>query len=952
MQKKLLPLCLVLCMLVAALMILPANATTENTQAEINASGAYSLFNSGATGSSYHTYNLTWGYDANPDSHSYSNNGYDIFGGMDNSSPVTVGMGIPFVVSKRISERATLTIYAYDVDEESGERDYIYLVDDTTGTRTVLGYLSGMNNQWNTTTLYIDPSNFTVGHTYHFENVISVSGWCVYVRTVSLEMTTLNNPSENPVISEHAFDASIDKNGIVTANLYLKTAEEVTYNLEYAASVNENQKGSLVDQTITATPNGVKKQVTFALESGSPKGSYKVDVVIKDLNDNPLTTYSATAGYSYSAVNYNSNGGSNQIPIDDNSYSSGDTVNVLFDYTPSKKDYTFIGWAKSNTATAPDYTIDGTNTFVIGSDDVTLYAVWSHNTTAHDWTKVSETKAGCTTFGEVVYKCFCGESRSEKLAPTGHNYAVTKTVEATCTEDGYIEFTCQNTGCNATKKQNLPVLGHDFGNDNTCDRCEYERNVHVHSYTENIVDPTCTAMGYTEYTCSCGYSYRDNYIEPVRHDWNSGVITTEATCTSDGLMTYTCLTCSAAKTEVIIGEHKWSEVVVFEKTCTEDGLSTKTCAVCGEIESIIVPAGHSWDEGNETLAPTCKTEGSKTCICGDCGTEESFIIPELGHNFVNGICTRCGVSFIEIVTPSSHPLYGMYFEIDDILSDYGPSLIDEYGVMLDYNSDANLEKVAVYLTQDGTMWRRCIAVKGTNITHATYVPYLSYQSEIKYTGLNHDWINIFKLNENSDGIWCYSNYATIGVNLEDAYGNLLLSLYDIGQAGAETRIFDDLDEMIAWLSNDCAEHTESEWITDKEPTCAPGSKHKECTVCGKILEKEEIPAVEEHSYSNGTRTDEAHPHKIYKVCICDAEIYSGTNTALANCNQCNTKVGDLNGDGDIGISDLVFLSQYIAGWSITLQNEHAADVNNDGKLNVLDLVVFAQFLAGWDVTLG
>ena len=65
------------------------------------------------------------------------------------------------------------------------------------------------------------------------------------------------------------------------------------------------------------------------------------------------------------------------------------------------------------------------------------------------------------------------------------------------------------------------------------------------------------------------------------------------------------------------------------------------------------------------------------------------------------------------------------FEIDDILSDYGPSLIDEYGVMLDYNSDANLEKVAVYLTQDGTMWRRCIALVGSNIEYATYVTYLS-----------------------------------------------------------------------------------------------------------------------------------------------------------------------------------------------------------------------------------
>ena len=188
----------------------------------------------------------------------------------------------------------------------------------------------------------------------------------------------------------------------------------------------------------------------------------------------------------------------------------------------------------------------------------------------------------------------------------------------------------------------------------------------------------------------------------------------------------------------------------------------------------------------------------------------------------------------------------MYFEIDDILSDYGPSLIDEYGVMLDYNSDAILEKVAVYLVQEGTMWRRCIAVKGTNIKYATYVPYLSYDSEIKYTGLNHDWINIFRLSDNGRGVWCYSDFATIGVNLQDAYGNLLLSLYDIGQAGAQTRIFDDLDEMKAWLYGTCEEHTPSDWIVETPASCADGSQYKICTACGELITTEIIPAVSDH----------------------------------------------------------------------------------------------------------
>ena len=144
------------------------------------------------------------------------------------------------------------------------------------------------------------------------------------------------------------------------------------------------------------------------------------------------------------------------------------------------------------------------------------------------------------------------------------------------------------------------------------------------------------------------------------------------------------------------------------------------------------------------------------------------------------------------------------------------------------------------------MWRRCIAVVGDNISYATYVPYLSYNEEIHYSGLNSDWINIFRLSENSDGIWCYSNYVTIGVNLEDADGNLLLSLYDIGEAGAKTRIFDDLDAMIEWLKDEdgCIYHTPGSWIIDNYPTTmSAGQKHNECIDCGATVETKIIPPV-------------------------------------------------------------------------------------------------------------
>ena len=499
-------------------------------------------------------------------------------------------------------------------------------------------------------------------------------------------------------------------------------------------------------------------------------------------------------------VSYDANGGDGTVPADANYYRSGNNVSVKFDNIPSRDGYTFLGWSVNSNATAPAYTADGTKNFSISTNNITLYAVWKQNIHIHNFEEISRQEPDCENYGQVIMACECGQQKSQPLAPLGHNYQITAQRQPSCTVDGYTVMTCSR--CGHTKHPIEPPLGHDFGDDNVCDRCGYRVDSHTHSLTETVVPPTCTAMGYTQYTCACGYSYRADYIEPKPHNWDEGTVTTPMTCIQNGVIVYVCQDCDAERTDIILAEHDWSETVTVPATCTTDGYLKKVCQVCEQVETEIIPAGHTWTDVSVDRQPDCENPGSKSCVCSVCGATETFEIPKLGHNFVNGVCTRCGIGFIDVVVPSEHPIYGMYFEVDEILSDYGPEIIDEYGVMLDYNEGAQFNKVAVYLTQDGTMWRRCIAATGNNIQHATYVPYLSYGSDIKYTGLNSPWINTFSLRKNSDDIWCYDNYTTIGVNLEDAYGNLLLSLYDIGQAGAQTRIFDDLDEMIAWLIDD------------------------------------------------------------------------------------------------------------------------------------------------------
>ena len=810
---------------------------------------SYTLFNSGRTGSRQR-YSSSSPYNKNTSS--LNNGGYDFYASY--SSMKTIRLGLGFKVNYEVTEKAFVTIYAYDVDEKDGERDLIYLVDENTGARTKLdGYLHGQDEMWNTTTLEIAPSYFTTGHTYHFELTESVSGWVVYVRNVALQLTC---GSVTNIEVSADFTASISSSGRISTTLNISSTEAYTYTLEYAANYGYNQYGAGVS-SITSSPSGAVKEYSFQLNSGAPKGVYTINVLIKDSSGNVKLSKSVEAGYAYYSVSYHSNGGSNNLPSDKNAYSAGNTVNVLFNYLPSRAGYIFLGWSTDQYATSPMYTKNGLNSFTIGSSSVNLYAVWEEEKPCeHENTKwVILDPATCMSDGTKRLECVdCGEYLQTITYAGTHEYEITTEVEATCTEDGYIIMTCKHDGCEQSKQQTLIASGHDFGRDNICDKCGFARENHEHNFTQIVVEPECTKVGYTINTCSCGYSYRDNYVDQKGHDWDEGEITVEATCTTDGLIVHHCLECSATLEIPIEAAHDWEERVTKQATCTEDGEMERTCLVCGESETVVIPAGHDWDEGTVVTEPGCMTDGVKTCTCLVCGTVEDLPIKHEGHRFVNGSCQKCGARIPDIVNPdNNHPEYGMYFEIEDIISDYGPDYINEYGVLLDYNKDANIKKVAVYLTQDGTMWRRCIACVGEGITYATYVPYLSYEEEIKYTGLNHEWINIFRLSKNSDNIWCYSDYATIGVNLQDYTGRLLLSLYDIGQAGAKTRVFDNLEEMIDWLKedSDCINHTESEWITDKEPTVElPGSKHTECTKCGQIMRTEEIPVKAQVTIAN------------------------------------------------------------------------------------------------------
>ena len=125
---------------------------------------------------------------------------------------------------------------------------------------------------------------------------------------------------------------------------------------------------------------------------------------------------------------------------------------------------------------------------------------------------------------------------------------------------------------------------------------------------------------------------------PHEHSFKSGV-TTEATCTVAGLLTYTC-DCGESYTEEIAAlGHSFESGVTTEATCTEAGVITYTCG-CGESYTEEIAArGHSF--GSFVTEPTCTEAGVITYACA-CGERYTETTDALGHSFNDGICSNCG----------------------------------------------------------------------------------------------------------------------------------------------------------------------------------------------------------------------------------------------------------------------------------------------------------------------
>jgi hypothetical protein len=120
----------------------------------------------------------------------------------------------------------------------------------------------------------------------------------------------------------------------------------------------------------------------------------------------------------------------------------------------------------------------------------------------------------CTETGYTTYTCRCGDTYTVTGEEAkGHQYSSVVTAP-TCTEAGYTTYTCK---CGDTYTEaGEAAKGHTWI-DGVCDCGEVDLSIHTHSYTSEVTAPTCSAVGYTTYTCKCGDTYTGDEVAIVDH---------------------------------------------------------------------------------------------------------------------------------------------------------------------------------------------------------------------------------------------------------------------------------------------------------------------------------------------------------------------------------------------------------------------------------------------------
>ena len=293
---------------------------------------------------------------------------------------------LAFTLDELPTQSAYLAVKAYDVDEDDGETDYVYLNDDIylpmdqtnqfnkNYNNETIGYLSGTDNTWNTTVLEIPLEKLKKG-----KNVISVTvaprSWIVRIDWMQL---VLDGGAADPNIEKFSLELQDTSTKGKTVTVQSLVTIQQKGNKEYATeyTLTQTETGNALDACFGKAKS--QEQIALSMPLNSPSGVYKITGILKDPETEEIK---ATDSFSFYF-----NQGAGLGPKVSHTLSPDTLTNRDVTIRVKAEDMTKLGITdvKVTDGVTKTATVNKKYTFTInyklkGSDKSFLYPVWVDN---------------------------------------------------------------------------------------------------------------------------------------------------------------------------------------------------------------------------------------------------------------------------------------------------------------------------------------------------------------------------------------------------------------------------------------------------------------------------------------------------------------------------------------------------------------------------------------------
>jgi len=444
----------------------------------------------------------------------------------------------------------------------------------------------------------------------------------------------------------------------------------------------------------------------------------------------------------------------------------------------------------------------------------------------------------------------------------------------------------------------------------------------VHEYEHTVVPPTCNSDGYTRSVCViCGYSYDHTPVanEGRQHIMDSGRVTTSATYKSAGIRTYSCVNCAYTETETI-------SVLTNPPFLVEQGM-------------VHINNDHNYID--TTIQPYKNGSGYVEVDICPLSIEKYDGTPYVGlwiSNYTITACYNFRTQRVEIINTNLPFSTGTLYASADYewTSDGGEYKYNwkKFAVQVSGST------VKVYIDGELILQATNSAFQATSEVALLYTNGELYFDNFKVGKGNYDPAT--GTGGTTLGFWDFntrSTYNSFMNTVNQSYGTPTFTTPNESNVTTGQYIHTHSGSLVSRIVSNCAHGGYSEY---------------QCSMCGELYRSSFTDSLYGgHTLINERITEEPTSKtdgvRLYDCDTCNMTfteiIPAGTDLTPDDGDDTVSSIpGDVDGDGNVTLTDLMLLRRYFSGGSPEIHTENT-DFNGDGVLNLVDITDLSRYLS-------